>query len=306
MAVQLTIEVTDISATLLAGYTKIKIYRSALETSGFDEITTSSTTVPLQIGVSDYEFIDAGGTTSHWYRYTYYDPNTPAESEFSSSFLGDYYDTNFTAANYPEEGVFTNDDRLVLDKVRSMIGDRKELTRDFVSAETGYSSISSDEYTHTLSNPKGWPVKVILDDVSYTTAANPVVNDYQFITFSGSQISTTSGTLDIWYYHFRFSDAEVMRAYNGLTPPYPLEAADVTFELAILCVAIELLSSELSGTSASSGVEVDIHEEIRINPKVGLDSRYANLKRLIAERDAIIAGIEDDTYDDDLFGVLID
>jgi hypothetical protein len=215
------------------------VYRSAEETSGFLEITTASSTIPLQSGDNDYEFIDASGTTSHWYRVTYYDPNTPAESTFSVSFVGDFYDTNFTAANYPEEGVFTNDDRLILDKVRVLVGDRKELTRDFVSSETGYSSISSDGYTHTLSNPKGWPVKVVLDDTAYTSIAEPVVNDYQFLTFSGTQISTTSGTLDIWYYHFRYSDAEVLRVYNGLTPPYPLEATDVTFDLAILCTAIE-------------------------------------------------------------------
>ncbi len=304
MAVKVTITVADISGTLGAGYTKIKLYRSALETSGFDEITTSSTSVPLQAGVSEYQFIDAGGTTSHWYRYTYYDPNTPAETTYSSSFLGDFVDTNYALASYPEEGVFTNDDRLVLDKVRILIGDRKELTRDYVSAAAGYSSISSDGYSHTFSNPKGWPLRVTLDGTEYTTLVEPRVNDYQFITFSGTQINTVSGTLDVWYYHFRYSDAEIMRTYNGLTPPYPLEAEDVTFDLAILCTAIDILTSELNSSSSDSGVEVDIFEEIRINPKVGLDSRYANLKRLIAERDAIIDDIVND--DSDLFGVLID
>lgn len=304
MSVKLTISVADIATTLLAGYTYIKVYRSASELGSYFEITIPAAMIELETGVSDYEFTDVSGTTEHWYKTTFYDQSIPAESIYSDSFQGDYIDSNFSTASYPEEGIFTSLDRLTIDKIRNFIGDKKELTRDYVSAISGYSTLSEDGYSHALSNPKGWPLQVKLDGNYYTTLNNPKVNDYQFITFSGTAISTVSGTLDVWYYHFRYSDAEIMTTFNSLTPPFPLEASDVTMELAVICAAIELSFAELSYSSVNAGVEVDIYEEIRINPKAGLDSRYSNLKRLMDLRDAIIAAILGD--DGDIYGVLID
>jgi len=306
VAIQLAITVADIASTLTAGYTHIKVYRSAEQTTGFSEITTPSTKIELQIGLSDYQWLDFNGTAEHWYSTTFFDENTPAETPFSTAFKGEFVDTNFTVTTYPEEGIYTNQDRLVIDKVRTLAGDKKELTRDYVSSTTGYTSISEDGFTHTLSNPRGWPVSVDLDDVSYTTKANPAVNDYQFITFSGIAVNTVSGTLDVWYYHFRNSDSEILRVYNGLTPPAPLTAAQVTFELAIVCTAIEILAGELRLTGAASGLEVDIFEEIRINPRVGLDSRFNDLKLLVAQKNKLIAEVLKQIIEDDLFGVLVD
>lgn len=306
MSVKLTITVADITNTLLAGYTHIKVYRSAEQETGFSEITTPSSKIPLETGVSVYEFIDYNGTTEHWYKTTFYDENTPAETAYSSASLGEFIDTNFSASSYPEEGVYTNSDRLVIDKVRTLIGDRKELTRDYVSPTVGYTSISEDGYTHTLSNPRGWPTRVVLDDVEYTSEYNPEVNDYQYITFSGIAVNTVSGTLDVWYYHFRHSDSEILRVCNALVPPAPLTEEQVTFELSILCTAIELLASELRLSGSTSGVEVDIFEEIRINPKVGLDSRFNDLQALLKMKDKIIASIINNSMQTDLCGVILE
>lgn len=306
MSVRLPIVVADIALTLAAGYDYVKVYRSPKETGDFFEITTPSQRVPLETGVSNYEYIDYNGTTEHWYKVTFYDSTLPQESAYSTAFKGEFVDTSFHTPRYPEEGVYTSLDRLIIDRVRTLVGDRKELTRDYVSANGGYSSISEDGYSHAFSNPKGWPVSVSLDGVYYDSADEPQVNDSQFITFSGIQINTVSGTLDVWYYHFRFSDSEILRTYNGLTPPYPLEACQVTFDLAVLCTTIELLMEELNATGATSGVEVDIFEEIRINPKVGLDSRFGILSALMKQKkdllDALIAGFADA----DIVGVLID
>lgn len=304
MAVRLNIEVSDIAATLLSGFTHIKVYRSSEEDAGFSEITTSSKMITLVPDQDEYEFVDVSGTSMHWYRVTFYDPNTPSESSFSASFTGEYYDSNFSAT-YPEEGVFTESDRFIISRIRSLTGDAKDLTRDYVSATTGMSNVSSDGFSYAFSNPKGWPLKVTLDDDSYTTLEDPVVNGYQFITFSGSTIDASS-TLDLWYYHFRYSDSEILFTFNSQSPPYPLEADQVPFELSLITTAIDLLSAELRGSSSSSGVEVDIFEEIRINPKVGLDSRYNDLSLLIKRRDEIIDAILKDGIDDDLYGVLID
>ncbi len=307
MAVKITITVNDITGTLGAGYTKIKVYRSAEESSGFEEITNAGSMVVLQSGVSEYQFIDGTGTTVHWYRTTFYDPNTPAESSFSSSFNGVFYDSGFPGTSYPEEASFTSEDRVVIDKIRNTVGDPKELTRDYVSATTGTtSSVSADGHTHSFINPRGWPLKIVLDNVEYVSLNEPQVLDYQFITFSGTQISTVSGTLDVWYNHFRYSDAEILRVYNALIPPYPLTEEDMTFELSIICASIELLLRELGLANSTSAVEVDIYQEIRINPKAGLDSRYSLLKLLLQMRQSIMDGIVDDATGVDVFGVLID
>ena len=310
MAVNLSIAVADIAATLTAGFTHIKVYRSAEQDSGFGEITTSSSLIELVSGVSDYEFIDYNGTTEHWYRTTFFDGST--ESVFSASFQGTFVDTNFGSITYPAEAVFTSNDYFVIDKIRQLTGDRKELTRDYVSPATGYDSISEDGKTHTLSNPRGWPVSVLVDGVEFTSREEPTVNDFQFVTFSGSTtIAEVSGTVfDVWFYHFRTSDSEILRIYNGLTPPVPLTKEQVTFELAITCAAIEILTGELVLAGAISGLEVDIFEEIRINPKAGLDGRTGFLTDLLKRKQKMIddiladaGGINDPTK---IFGVLID
>lgn len=228
MAISLTIPVADISATLALDYTHIRVYRSADQSSGFSALTTSASDVTLAVGVSVYEFIDGSGTTEHWYTVTFVDSNgVQPETAPSAAFRGNFFDTNFSPITYPEEATFTANDRYVIDRLRNLVGDPKQLTRDYVSTDTGYSSISIDGTTHTLSNPQGWPLRIILDGTEYTTANEPRVNDYQYVTFSGTTINSASSTLDIWYYHFRNSDTELLRTFNGLTPPPQLTAAQV-------------------------------------------------------------------------------
>lgn len=312
MSVNLTIVVSDIAGAILAGFTDIKVYRSAEELTGFVEITLPGNLVLLVSDQDTYEFVDKNGTTEHWYRTTFYDSNTPAESSFSASFKGTFKDTDFELVSYQEEALYTNNDHLVIDKVRTLVGDRKTLARDYVSSVSGYSSISEDGYTHAFSNPRGWPVSVTLDGTLYTTHEEPRVNDYQFITFSGTNINTTSGTLDIWYYNFRFSDSEILNIYNALTPPTPLTEDQVTFELAILCTAVEALSGELRLSGVTSGTAVSIFEEISINPKGGLDSRASDLEALMKQKQKLIEDILKDSLEGGpdgtggLFGVLLD
>jgi hypothetical protein len=265
--------------------------------------------VELESGVSEYIFIDGSGTTEHWYRTTFFDETSVLEeSAFSASFRGTFTDTNFTTVSYPEEAVFTSSDRYTVDRIRNLTGDPKSLNRDYVSCNTGYSSMSEDGYTHTLTNPNGWPVKIERDGVEYTSIDQPVVNDYQFVSFSGIQINTVSGVLDVWYYHFRNSDAELLRVFNGLIPPPQLEPEQVTFDLAAICAAIEVLEGELRLFGVDSGSEVDIFQEIRIDPSGGFGSRLKDLAALRARKKELIDSILEGAggINRDLYGVLID
>lgn len=293
MAIELSIVVADITATLGAGFTHIKVYRSAKNATGFAEITIPTSLIVLQAGISTYTYLDETGTTKHWYRTTFYEGTTPSESVFSASFQGTFTETRFAPLSYPTEAAFTSDDHFVLDKVRVLIGDQKELTRDFVSISTGFDSISLDGQTHTLSNPKGWPLSVTLDGGLITDQNVARVNDYQFVTFSGVSVNTTSGTLDVWYDHFRHSDIEILKIYNGLTPPPQLTDDQVTFELAAVCTALDILLNELRLAGAVSGTEVDIFQEIRINPSAGLDGRFKDAEALTLRKKELIKALLD-------------
>jgi hypothetical protein len=294
MAIKLNIVVADIASTLAAGFTHIKVYRSAKFDTGFTEITIPSSIIALQVGVSNYIFNDETGTTKHWYRTTFFESSTPSESAFSASFQGTFVETRFAPLSYPTEAPFTSDDYFVLDKVRVLIGDQKELTRDFVSISTGFDSISLDEKTHTLSNPKGWPLSITLDGDIITDTGIARINDYQFVTFSGISVSTVSGTLDVWYDHFRHSDIEILKIYNSLTTPPQLTEKQVTFELAAVCTALEILLNELRLAGAVSGTEVDIFQEIRINPRAGLDGRFKDAEALALKKRELIQAILDE------------
>ena len=309
MAISLSIPVLDISATLVLGYTHIRVYRSAEQASGFSPLTTSASDVLLQAGVSVYDFIDGSGTTEHWYITTFVDADgVQAETTSSAAFRGDFFDTNFSPITYPEEAVFSANDRYVIDRLRNMVGDPKQLTRDYVSADTGYSSVSIDGTTHTLSNPQGWPLRVTLDGTEYVTADEPRVNDYQYITFSGTTIANSTSTLDVWYYHFRNSDTELLRVFNGLTPPPQLSAAEVPFELALICAAIETLEAEMRLFGVTSGSEIEIYQEIRINPKGGFSGRLDDLKSLRERKAKMLDSVLEDLggANKDICGVLID
>ena len=312
MAISLSINVADIAATLGLGYTHIKVYRSPEQVNGYTEITTPGSLIELQAGVSAYSFIDGSGTTEHWYATTFFDINEVlTESLPGLAFRGTFLDQKFQSISYPSEAVFTNNDYYIIDRVRTLIGDPKQLTRDYVSPETGYSSISLDGFTHSLSTPRGWPLQIVLDGLEYTDDDEVAVNDFQFITFSGTQISTVSGVLDVWYYQFRNSDTEILQKFNSLNPPQCLEPDEVPFELAAVCVAIEILEAELRLFGVTSGSEVDIFEEIRINPKGGFDGRVNDLKNLYDRKKALLEkAIEESAAADginrDICGVLID
>lgn len=307
MAISLTITVADIAGTLVAGYTHIKVYRSAEEKTGFSEITITASLIALVAGESGYAFVDETASTKHWYRTSFFDVSgVVAESITSASFVGTFTDTRFFPISYPTETEFTSDDYFVTDRVRVLLGDLKELTRDYVSSAVGYSSISEDQYTHTLSNPRGWPLKITLDGVAFTAKDEPRVNDHQFITFSGTQISTISGTLDVWYDHFRHSDAEILQVYNALAPPPQLNANQVTFELAAVCTALDMLEQEFRVFGATSGSMVDIFEEIKIDPRGGMSARLGDLEALRQRKQDLIDEILKTVTADNIYGVILE
>lgn len=78
--------------------------------------------------------------------------------------------------------------------------------------------------------------------------------------------------------------------------------------MALVCAAIEVLEGELRLFGVTSGSEIEIYQEIRINPKGGFSGRLDDLKALRARKDKMLDAIIEELggANKDICGVLID
>jgi len=84
---RLSIAVEDVGL-VLQKYDQIKVYRGDTQGGTFTEITTASTRIPIIPEGTIYWYTDATGTTSHWYKTSYYHSTTTEESEQSAARQG--------------------------------------------------------------------------------------------------------------------------------------------------------------------------------------------------------------------------
>ena len=88
MSVTIHIKVDNL-VTVLETFTHIKVYRSTTgENGSFSEITNSSTRILMNAQDNLYVYKDSGGTESHYYRSTYFNSGTLAESAESGTVRG--------------------------------------------------------------------------------------------------------------------------------------------------------------------------------------------------------------------------
>lgn len=280
MTARVDIFVDDIQSVISSGYDKIKVYRSTDRGSGYTEATDVTSRILLEADVTRYSYSDVLGNADSWYKWSYFDSVSPVESSLSNPARASISGSFFRGATYPAELYLTGAQQDTIFRLRQLVGDFKSVNRDYISSATGYDNVSEDTYTVSLDNPKGWPLEIAVDGVPFTTINDPVVNGYQFLTFSGTAISTVSGTVDIWYDNFRFSDRELLEAYENVDTPIGMEESAVTIEMYEISAAIKILEAELRSFMATSSSAVSIYEEISINPKAGLDARQADLNAL--------------------------
>jgi hypothetical protein len=85
-----TVVVSDIAAVLSVPFDRIKVYRSTTGEGGvYAEITDASTRIPLAAGKQIYEYIDSAGDETYYYKTSYYNSSTTAESSLSDAVLGE-------------------------------------------------------------------------------------------------------------------------------------------------------------------------------------------------------------------------
>ncbi len=84
-----TIVVDDITTTMLT-YDQIKVHRRTdVESGTYVEITDAQTRPVLAAGQSVYDHVDEDGSPTYWYKFRYYDSDTPADGAFSTAAIGE-------------------------------------------------------------------------------------------------------------------------------------------------------------------------------------------------------------------------
>lgn len=322
--ISLTITVDDLT-TVLSVFDSIQIRRYTGEdvpegpisnaTADSDYVITSGTdTINNRTGVSDvllsstytqYYFEDPYGAPSSWYISRYYNTTNDAASGWSDPTPGYIADLHYDP-QFPEEVDYTDDEQLIIDRIRLWTGDPKGIAREY--GEDAMSSIHTDGRTYEL-DEKGWPIYITIGGYQYTNISNPTVNGYKYLRFNCyiDHVCTTSSGYegdcgdtycqdivigpDIWYHTFRFSDKEIMTAYNSCPPPSPLTTTTANSEVYMLQTAIDLIRSELWEDSIEDGAEIK-DEGSHYNPDPGLKIRRDLLKDLIKRRDDLVKALQ--------------
>lgn len=324
--IRLTFTVDNIDTVMLV-YNQIQIRRASSEIGPFVDVVGLGPII-LDGGLSIYTLNDAVGVSTDWYVSRYYSTTTGYSSEWSSPVLGEIGDIFYNPL-YPSEINYGTSQKLVIDRIRRLIGDPVRLRREYGENASVY--MHNDGKTFELPEI-GWPASVIMDGIAYVDMSNPSVNDYKYLRFTNyignifdapidstydytqyiEEFITTSGTdsivsrtinsgIDVWYYTFRHSDRQIMEAYNSCPAPYPLTEFTATSEVYMLQTAIDMVRKELIESSVEDGAMVRDEGTI-YNPEAGLKIRKLILDDLQTKLDKLVKALSMSG----ITGVLID
>lgn len=310
--IRLLFTVDNIDTVILI-YNQIQVQKSSSEEGAFDFVDGVGP-VALTAGTSSYYTTDPIGLTTDWYRSRYYNTSNNTYSEWSEPVLGESGEIFYNPL-YPPEAVYGTSQRLVIDRIRRLIGDNKSLRHEYGEGATAY--VHQDSVTFGLPS-KGWPANVIMGNTVYNSNVNPSVNGYRYLIFNNyigdiyDSVVTYSGVggviskvipkgIDVWYYTFRNSDKEIMDAYNTCPIPYPLSESNASSEVYMLQTAIDIIRNELLTDSIEDGASI-ADENSTYNPEAGLRYRKQLLDDLESKLEKLIKKI----LMSNITGVLID
>lgn len=257
------------------------------------------------IGLYDqYYFTDASGTMDDWYIYRFFNTVDESATGWFGPLQGGYNDFNYNP-QFPVEAIHTATDRVVLAKIRTYIGDPKGMKREF--GEEALSSIHGDGKIYEMAET-GWPLYLNFGGVQYTSQGDPSVNGYRFLKFKDYiddvciQAVTYSGVcgedifkdvtygIDIWYNTFRYSDRQILAAYDSCTPPPPLTSLTANTEVYLIQTSIDLLRQELWEDATEDGASVG-DDVSKYNPEPGLKIRKQLLDDLEKRLDRLVKSL---------------
>ena len=247
-----------------AVFNQVLIFRATSAFGPFSQIGT----IPLG-GDASYTFLDTGSGPDKYYKVQFFNSGTMVTSQFSElaqeTGVFSEYSVPVSSASYPPEIALSEQDREIVESIRVTIGDLGSIERDYFSStdhQTAFacaSQISADSCTWELSEPRGWPRKVVLNGQVKSSLVDPQVLGYRFLTFSGTGPCIT-GSLDILYNHSRYMDREILLAYdrskNLLTATCNLTDLEITTEMRIIQAAILLLEGELRDLQSGGAIRI--------------------------------------------------
>lgn len=281
------------------GLISISVLSPSIVTTIFDSLLIFSSTSAngpfTQIGdlpltsESTYDLLDLDTTPQTYYKAQFYNSNTLVSSAFSElaqeTSIYAEYSQPVSTATYPPEIALTEQDREIVESIRVTLGDLGSIERDYYRAGDAVAgcaeNISTDGCTWEFSEPRGWPQRVVLNGQEKTSLSDPQVLGYRYLVFSGSGMCI-SGSLDVFYNHFRFSDREILLAYDravnllvscGLTPD------QITTEMRIMQAAILLLEGELRDLNSGGVLRIRDGDTEYDNSR-GVESKTLDLEDL--------------------------
>ncbi|MBW1799217.1 MAG: hypothetical protein JRJ85_00675 [Deltaproteobacteria bacterium] len=290
MAYEIKVEVDDVVTVKLL-YNEVHLYRfeSEAETDAANGIEITQMSPPptkvLNVNYFTYIFVDAPGSSQeYWYRARYEIPVglAPPYSSFSEAIRAGTFSKIFHRISYPDDIDLSDDEDTIINKIRILIGDRKQLIHDYIS--TCKSRLSDNDHTIEMKD-KGWPVYINLNGVEKTRVNDPYIDGYRYLTFSGS--IGASDVIDIYCYTFRNSDSSINDAYSNVMIPPGLTSATVTQDHFILQTAITLLEGELISDAVDSGVKIR-DGDTNYDPTPSFSARQKILDRLRKRLDDLI------------------
>lgn len=236
--IKLTILVDDID-NVISIFTHIRLYTSDAETGTYTHLAY----VLLVAGQTEYFYTHVTGTEDSWYKSSYYNMGSGLESSLSEAVQGVSAEL-YHYPTFPNEIDFSSSEKTIIRKIRRLIGDLKDLERIYITSTSDELTylIQNDDKTIEFSGDRGWPVYISLSGVEKTTTSDPVVQGYRWTSFSGT-LGDSDYPIDIWYYSFKFSDREVITAYNDSQMPPGITSSTINQDMLILQSAIDLLEN---------------------------------------------------------------
>jgi len=279
--IRLTVLIEDID-DVISLFTHVRLYTSSTEGGTYTYLGY----ITLVAGQTVYYYDHIDGTDDTWYKSSYYNINSSLESSLSDPVKGVVAEL-YHYPTYPSEVNLSSFGKSVVRKVRRLTGGTKKLERLYISSNDSEfcSKIKEDNKTVELEN-RGWPVYITVNGVEKTSISDPVVQGYQWLTFSGT-IGDNDYPINIWSYSFRFSDREIYDAYNDCMIPPGLTVSNVTSDHLVLQTSIDLLESMAAEDTIEDGAIVR-DDQTEYDPSTGLRLRGELINRLRKQLDALV------------------
>ena len=169
---------------------------------GTDKVSnrTNVSDVRLSSSFTSYYFFDLTGGFDTWYIERYFNTSNNSSSGWSTPIKGSEQDLLYNPV-YPSEVEHTTAEKLIINRLRLLIGDPIGLERVF--GPDADENLFPDRLVYELPE-KGWPSSINIYGSQFTDVLNPTVNGYRYLKFYApvdTTITTASGidySIDIW------------------------------------------------------------------------------------------------------------